>query len=89
MYCTLVVDLKDFYYCYYYITFRCFFTQKKKKKTKKKTSKNTAKYRDQYLRANFKKYYIRIPQLTFFRLWFSWIYQKSKSEYDILRFLNT
>lgn len=43
---------------------------------KKKTSKNTAKYRDQYLRANFEKYYIRIPQLTFFRLWFSWIYQK-------------
>lgn len=89
MYCTLVVDLKDFYYCYYYITFRCFFIKQKKKENEKKTSKNTAKYRDQYLRANFKKYYIRIPQLTFFRLWFSWIYQKSKSEYDILRFLNT
>lgn len=89
MYCTLVVDLKDFYYCYYYITFRCFFTQTKKKENEKKNCKNTAKYRDQYLRANFKKYYIRIPQLTFFRLWFSWIYQKSKSEYDILRFLNT
>lgn len=53
-----------------------FYSNKKNKKKRKKLVKNTAKYRDQYLRANFKKYYIRIPQRTLFRLWFSFIYQK-------------
>lgn len=54
-----------------------FYSNKKKQKQKKnKLVKNAAKYRDQYLRANFKKYYIRIPQRTLFRLWFSFIYQK-------------